>query len=75
MLLVTIANVFNMFIPLFIALALPLIVLIFIIWLIMKIAKANTQTVGKILKWSSFVFVLVIILWSVLSIVSRAITG
>lgn len=44
-----------------------------IVWIILKITNVSTHIVGKILVWLALIFVLIIVLWSFLAILSSAV--
>ncbi len=72
--LIELVNVLNLLVPQFISLTLRLIVVFSIFWVIMKISKANTDLVSKILRWISNVLIVVMIIWSVLNIILASTT-
>lgn len=56
------------FLPAFIMLIIPILIILFIIWLILKLVKSTIGIFGKLLKWGIVIFVIVIIFWAGINI-------
>lgn len=66
-------SLMNTLIPFVAALLVLPIIIAFFVWIIMLLAKsAGAKTAGKILLWLVIIFVLAIVLWGLLNILSAS---
>jgi len=63
------------YLPIFITALVPILVIVFIIWLILKLTKSSIGIFGKLLKWGVMVFVAVIIFWALVNILGGSISA
>lgn len=71
----TLIQTMGNYLPIFITALVPILVIVFIIWLILKLTKSSIGIFGKLLKWGVMVFVAVIIFWALVNILGGSISA
>ncbi|MBC7766916.1 hypothetical protein H7Y21_02910 [Arenimonas sp.] len=64
----TLIQTISTYLPALIMILVPILIILFIIWLILKLAKSSISVFGKLLKWGVIIFVAVIIFWSFVNV-------
>ena len=69
----TLIQTISTYLPAFTMIFVPILIILFIIWLILKLTKSSIGIFGKLLKWGVIVFAVVIIFWALINILGGAI--